>query len=53
MGDFDEADMAGKARDAYMHVATAYFVVVLLMQFLERVWPWSRKRLENVPHYDP
>lgn len=28
-------------------------VVMVVMEFLERTWPWPMEHLEDIPHYDP
>lgn len=39
--------------DVYLHVDIAIHVVMVIMQFMERTWPWSSEWLEARPDYDP
>lgn len=35
-----------------MHVALADHVIIVIMQFLERAYPWFRERLKDIPDHD-
>lgn len=36
-----------------MQVVTADYVVIVVMQCLERAWPWFKKRLEDISDHRP
>lgn len=50
--EFDGAGTTGKEQDVYKHAATAYYTVMVIMQFLESAWPCSKERLAYMPDYD-
>lgn len=35
-----------------MQVAAGNYVVTVIMQSLDRTWPWSKKLLKDMPDYD-
>lgn len=53
MVDLDGACRVGNVSSVCIQVSTADHVVVAIMLFSEQSWPWSKKRLENNPAYDP
>lgn len=53
MVDIDDAGTPGAKKERYMNVALADHTVMMIMQFLQLAWPWSRDRIVDIPGYDP
>lgn len=48
----DEEGRVGVKRSVFLRVAAAVHCVMVIMQVLERAWPWSSKRLESIPDFN-
>lgn len=49
----DGAGTVGKEPYAYMQVDVATTIVMVVMQLLERAWPWLKAHLIDMLDYDP
>lgn len=52
MADEYEEGRPGVDRDMFVRVAVADHCIIVILQFLERAWPWLSKRLESMLDFD-
>lgn len=48
----EEVGAAGDQRNVFLRAAIANHVVMVIMQLMDHAWPWSMKRLEDMPDFD-
>lgn len=51
--DGDKVGTARKKREEFRRAAISAYVVMVIMQFLDRAWPWSREQLEEMADFYP
>lgn len=49
----DEEGRTSRIRGVFIRVAAACHCDMVIVQFLERAWPWFSERLETMPDFDP
>lgn len=50
--DVDDEGRVGAERDISLRVVVADHCEMVIMEFLERTWPWSSERMKSMPEFD-